>query len=61
MHKNEEIISEDDLETAISKVYFTSKTADLSDLKIFSGSSNKELAHEIAAHLDIHLGRCRIA
>lgn len=31
--------------------------SDKSDIRLFSGSSNKDLAKEIATHLDVQLGR----
>jgi hypothetical protein len=53
-------VTENDMDTKTSKVFFHTDENDENSLKIFSGSYHRELAKEIVSHLDIHLAKIRL-
>lgn len=46
-------VTENDIETKSSKIFQYTENPEESQLKIFSGSSHRELAKEIVSHLDV--------
>ena len=52
-HKEEE---EEDIETSVSKIFFSTEQCEYSDLKLFV-IGGQTLGREITSHLDIALGR----
>jgi ribose-phosphate pyrophosphokinase len=53
-------MTEDDIETVTSKLFFHTYLSEFQTLKLFAGSASQHLAGEVAAHLDISLGRMRL-